>query len=379
MRPGHFTSLRPLCPACRRDRGQDRPLVLATVAAATADRIVEGTLTCPDDACRAEYPIIDGVPVLIAGLRRFIADNAVLLLARDDLGPEVEGAVGDALGPGSFFDAARQHRSSYAWDHYGDLDPDEPAGPEVAEDKRPGGVRRCLAAGLGHFPAPPSGPALDLGCAVGRVGFDLAGRIDGPVLGLDVHVALLRVAQRVLAEGRVRYPRRRIGLVYDRRDFQVRLKGAERVDFWLADALDAPFADHTFGFIAALNLLDCVASPRDLLGAVARLLRPGGGAVVATPFDWSAATTPVEAWIGGHSQRGPGAGAAEPLLDLLLDGGHPLAVPGLRVRGRESAFPWRVRLHDRSSVDYQTLVLALETTTAGQETGISCPEGVQYA
>ena len=45
-----------------------------------------------------------------------------------------------------------------------------------------------------------------------------------------------------------------------------------------------------------------------------------GGLVLTTPYDWSAAV-PVDAWLGGHSQRGPHQGSSEPILRGLLTPG----------------------------------------------------------
>ena len=72
-------------------------------------------------------------------------------------------------------------------------------------------------------------------------------RADGEdtlVLGVDIHLALLRLARRAAA-GVLSYPRRRIGIVYDRRRFPVPLPGADRVDFWACDALALPFGPNT--------------------------------------------------------------------------------------------------------------------------------------
>src|SRR5208282_5320314 len=97
--------------------------------------------------------------------------------------------------------------------------------------------------------------------AAGRSAFGLAEHHAGAlVLGIDVHLGLLRLAQGAL-HGVVSYPRRRIGLVYDRRRFAVSPGGAERVDFWACDALALPFAAASADLVAALNLLDCVAEP----------------------------------------------------------------------------------------------------------------------
>ena len=81
----------------------------------------------------------------------------------------------------------------------------------------------------------------------------------------------------------------------------------------------------------------------------------------ACPYDWSTRATPLETWIGGHSQRAAHAGAAEPFVrELLRAGAHPQSVAGLALRAEEAGWPWQTRLHDRGSVLYRTHLLALE-------------------
>ena len=353
MRRQHFSSFAPHCPSCT---GAHR-LELAHVAEERDEDVVAGILLCQNPACRHEYPIIDGIPIIIADLQKFFAERAIECLLRDDLDPGVQSLVGDALGPATWFDVLRQTVSTYAWDGWADLDPQEAPG-----EPRPGAARRCLARleALAGVPDTPVRHAIDLGCGAGRTSFDLAARHpDALVLGLDISPALLRLA-RGAARGEVAYARRRIGLVYDHRRFPVAPEAAGRVDFWACDVAALPFAPGRADLVAALNLLDCVASPRDLLGAMAALARPGGRLLLATPYDWSARATPPQAWIGGHSQRGADTGAAEPFLRALLtEGAHPQSIPGLRLLGEDTAWPWQTRLHDRSAVHYASHLLAL--------------------
>ena len=210
---------------------------------------------------------------------------------------------------------------------------------------------------------------LDLGCAAGRTAFDCAAAAPGSlVLGIDGNLALLRLARRAATRGEVAYGRRRIGLVYDHRRFPAVLPGRERVDFWACDAAALPFAPGRADLVLALNLLDCVPDPVGLLHAMAAALRPGGALLLATPFDWAARATPAAHWIGGHSQRGDGRGAAEPLLLALLSGTHDRSVPGLAVAG-VGEHAWHTRLHDRSMVLYQTHLAAAYKSTSIERDG----------
>jgi SAM-dependent methyltransferase len=222
-----------------------------------------------------------------------------------------------------------------------------------------------LERGLALAGPPAAGIVLDLGCAAGRTTFELARRLDRPVLGVDLHFAMLRMARRVLDGGVVSYPRRRVGMVYDRRTFPVAPQGADHVDFWVCDALALPFAPASVGFVNSLNLLDCLSSPYEHLQRLARLLAPGGAAVIATPYDWSSGVTAVEGWLGGHSQRGPDHGQSDVFLRRLLDGSHPTPVEGLALAGEVAGLPWSVRLHDRAVMQYQShLVVARRTGDA---------------
>ncbi|HEY1376809.1 MAG TPA: methyltransferase domain-containing protein [Gemmataceae bacterium] len=347
MKRRHFEALRPVCPLCRSRNLPDSPLAVGLEAVADGDTLLQGALHCTSQACQCEYPVIDGIPLLVPQVRSYVANNIYHLTARRDLAAEVEAMLGDC-GPGSAVDATRLHLSSYAWDHYAEFDPDEPRG-----DLAPGSVARVLDRGLKLAGDMPAGPVLDAGCAAGRSTFELGRRCDGLVLGVDLNFSLLGLAADVLRRGVVTYPRRRVGLVYDRREFAVPFRDAANVDFWVCDATALPFPAGTFAAAASLNVLDCVPSPLDLLGSLAGVLRPGAPLVLSTPYDWSGAVTAPPAWVGGHSDRSPGKGAAEPVLRALLTpGGHPASVAGLRLAAEDAAVPWHVRVHDRSVTAY---------------------------
>lgn len=362
MRRRHFEAFAPRCPRCARDEVGRHQLTLDAVLEERDGDVLNGILHCPNPACRHEYPIIDGIPVIVPALGALLAERGIELLLREDLDPVLESLIGDAIGPGTWLDTLRQTLSTYAWDGWADLDPEE---ADPADGVQPGAVRRCLARLLEMAGEPRAGRVIDCGCGAGRTTFDLAERgADGLVLGVDINLALLRLARQALA-GVVSYPRRRIGIVYDRRRFPVDLPGAERVDFWACDALALPFAPGAVDLAVALNLLDCVSEPRRLLASLAEAVRPDGRVLLATPYDWSTRATQVETWIGGHSQRAAHGGAGEPFLRALLtEGAHPQSVAGLGVLAEQAAWPWQTRLHDRSAVLYRAHLLALARTTA---------------
>ena len=357
MRRAHFAAFAPICPRCATAGAGSHPLRIAAIFAEAADDIRQGILHCSNPACELEFPILDGIPVILPDPRAALAERGVEWLLREDLDPALESMLGDAIGPASWFDTLRQTVSTYSWDGWADLDPDEITAEGAPE---PGAARRCLARLGALAGAETANRVLDLGCGVGRTSFALAARHPGAlVLGLDVQPSLLRQARRALG-GRIAYPRRRIGVVYDQRSFPVAMPGAERVDFWAADAQALPFARGVADLAVALNLLDCVPEPRRLLASMADAVAPGGRLWLACPYDWSTRATPMETWIGGHSQRAAHRGAAEPFLrDLLTAGAHPQSVPGLSVLAEAADFPWQTRLHERASVSYRSHLLAL--------------------
>ena len=355
MRRSHFEAFRPVCPVCAAS-GQMAGLVLAEIGHETDGDIHTGILNCARPACGHEYPILEGIPVIVADLAGVLSEQGAALLLRHDLPPALESLVGDAMGPDGWFDALRQTASTYGWDAYADLDPqEEPSASGIT----PGAARRCLAR-----LAALAGPAqafrvLDLGCGAGRTSFELAASHPGAlVLGADIHLGLLRLAQGA-ARGQISYPRRRIGLAYDRRRFAVSLPGAARVDFWACDAAALPLAAGVADLVAALNLLDCVSDPAGLLAELARALSPGGRLLLSTPYDWSTRATQPAQWIGGHSQRAPHGGAGETFLHALLrEAAHERSVVGLGLIGECRDFAWHTRLHARSFVAYSAHLVA---------------------
>lgn len=353
MRRGHFEALQPICPACR-SRGLSSALALSVVEAEDADGVDHGILGCP--ACGGEYPIVDGLPIIVPDVRRYVQDNLFYLLARRDLPPLLESLLGDAAGSGSGLDSIRQHVSSYAWDHWGDHDPQEAA--PAPGGASPGGIARALAAGLDMIAADlPDGPVLDIGCGAGRSVAELAAATGRQILGIDISTPLARTARAAVVGGRVDYARRRVGLVYDRRSFGLDLRRRAAMDVWICDVLALPFRPATFSLAVGLNVIDCLADPRLGLAEIGRVLCTDGEALLAVPFDWTAQVTPAEGWIGGHSQRGPHDGGGEAILDLMLADG-PLAAGALRGKRPPREAPWHVRLHDRSCMHYHAHLVA---------------------
>ncbi len=344
MRRRHLEALAPRCPVCR----TPEPLRLERVLREQGEHVLEGWLACANPSCLREFPLLDGAPQLTVDLRAHLRSQALAFLGRDELDALSESWLGDCLGPQSEFDTQRQHLSQYAWDHWGEFDP-----LERERDPAPGSIARVLEALWSEVGALPDGPLLEIGASAGRASFELAARTGRVTLGVDLHQGKLRLAQSILRDARVRYARRRVGVVYERREFVVPTPSAELVDFWSVDAAQAPFADGSFAGIVALNVLDSTHAPLELLRSCSRLLAPGGVLLLACPYDWSTSAAPLEHWLGGHSQRGPNAGASEPVLRSMLGWSGDEALAQLALEREFDALEWNVRLHERSVMRYR--------------------------
>lgn len=346
MRRSHFEALAPVCPRCLHFRSAESPLVLAHVAASDGDHVVHGALHCSDPSCWLEFPVIDGVPVIVPDPRAFLAGTLAQVSLRDDLPPFVEGMLTDVAGSGAPWTIARYHLSLYAGEHYGDWS-GRAEGSQVAT---------LMAAGLDLAGEVPGGPALDIGCAVGRGAHALAARTGAMVLGVDLNMPMLRFAQRLLIRGEARWPRRRVGLVYAEEHAArpaAMDEAAGLVDFWAVDAMALPFRTAPFAAVTALNVVDCAAAPANLLAEMARMLPAGGAGVLCTPYDWSENATEVQNWLGGHSQRGPLGGDSAAILRAALGN------LGLTVTATRDGIPWRLAVHERSTAEYSLDMLAL--------------------
>ena len=352
MRLAHFEALSPRCPRCLMRWRQDAagpppaPLCLLHDGTCPDGDVLAGLIRCPE--CAAGYPIIEGLPILLPDPARFMADHLVYGLLPQRWPSELQAWFGEAFAQSGWFPAMQRHLSVYGWDHYGGGD-----GGDAVVTARPGGVLRCVAAGLAGVEALPPGAVLDAGCAAGRATFALAARTEGLVLGIDVNIPLLRLARQALTESAVTYPLRDIGSRFRMQTVPVSWPCRERVDFWVADVHHPPFLPQSFACLAALNLLDCLADPVQALAALRAIVSDASLAVVSVPYDWGDAATPA----GGSSDEPGPSLAAEADAEAALR--QHIARLGWRILHEAPHHPWHLRIHRRSTVHYDNHVLLL--------------------
>ncbi len=330
-------SLLPLvCPACRTRTRESRDmhtLAVARTFRATGDEIEEGSLRCENAACKREYPIIDGVPLVVPDLAAFLRSEAAAVVERD-LTPEAAGLL--ALAGPDDAPVARllEHLSIYLDAHWGDRATPPPDGVAFGMAQ--------LASRVAHRSEARVERAVELGCSVGRAVAELARGAD-LVVGVDVQFGALRRARRILSGQPLPYARRLSGRHYGAAVTRGEDLGG-RVTWVCADALDPPLVPGAFGRVAALNLLDSVRTPKQLLSVVDGLCANGGELLLCSPYTWQTGVVDEDARLGG----------ADPGADLItrLREGTELEAPYTIEEQVDLA--WSLRRDARSVVSYAT-------------------------
>jgi SAM-dependent methyltransferase len=334
-----------ICPACRRVTpdadGTSPPTIDLHTLAADGPHL----LRCENPACARAYAVVGGVAVVVADTRT-LADPGTALAA------DLPAAVASALVADGPDDAplARQleHLSIYLDAQWGDCA--EPP-PDGVDD--PLGCRALLDLVVERSAAAPVARAVELGASVGRLTRALADGAD-EVVALDLHLAALLRARRLLDGATLPYARRVVGRVY--RDAQIVPRRSPpargRITLVAADALDPPLVPRAFDRVLAANLLDAVARPLGLLLVLDGLVAPGGELILATPYAWTSA-------VVDERERFGDADPAAALRRRLTDG------EGLSARyviEDERELRWTLRRDARSHVSYRTHVLRARKT-----------------
>lgn len=295
-----------VCPGCR---------------TRTGDRLDVRTLEPSGDelvcACGLRYPIVDGVPIVLP--------DPSTAFVEDELDPAAQAqAVAD--GPDDApYPRLLEHLSTYLDAHWGDrAAPADPTAYAMA----------LFAERLAALPQVEA--AVELGCSAGRIVAELALRADH-VLGLELALGPLRRARRLLAGEPVGFARRMLGRVYATATITPRV-AAGRHRLVCADALDPPLIPEVYDRVVALNLLDSVPRPRQLLTVLAGLCKPGGEVILSSPFAWASHVMQEHERLGG----------LDPAAEV-----RALLGPRFTVV-EEAEIQWTLRRDARSTVSYRT-------------------------
>ena len=200
---------------------------------------------------------------------------------------------------GNIYESDRLVRE-YLLFHYGD--PEEVLPWKHGPREALGFAARCVRELLNSSAVGRDARGLDVGCAVGRSTFELAGHCR-EVIGIDYSAAFIAAAEKIRTAGSLDYT---FAIEGERTASAIARvpAGADsaRVKFEVGDAMTLRSDLETFDVVLAANLLCRLPDPRVFLARVPDLVKPGGQLLLTTPFTWLAEFTPREKWIGGTAE-----------------------------------------------------------------------------
>lgn len=176
--------------------------------------------------------------------------------------------------------------------------------------------------------------ALDLGCATGRMTFELAKYFD-QVTGLDFSARFIRIGTQLKESGKLNYIRQEEGQLSSYQEFKLSDFGLDqcrgKVEFYQADACNLKTLYSGYDLVFAGNLLDRLYDPKKFLKEIANRINKDGLLVLTSPYTWLEEFTEVENWIGGFRKDGEPYATLQGLKDTLSDQfemlGEPQDVP----------------------------------------------------
>ena len=226
--------------------------------------------------------------------------------------------------------------------------------PQLGESRAP--LRRAIRSLLRAHLDKRVPLAVEAGCSVGPDLRALARAADH-VIGFDAYITPLRAASVHLQGKALAVPERQEGRSFNRSG-TIRLRPAPRVSLVCGNALDPPFLADSVDVVLAINLVDNVPNPIDLIGQLDAILKPGGLLIVASPFNWiDTITSPSEQLGGGLDPAFEGMDSPEALRQLLRGKTPYHQHLDHKILGTQNV-PWTLQEHNRCRVSYKVHVLA---------------------
>ena len=286
------------CPECPHTESR----LELEIQAEQADDVIEGQLTCL--ICGRRYPIHKGIAILLP--------EKSLPVLTESRGYNSKGML-----------------SSYLWSHYGDLlhDPDATDAYKVWSS--------C-------FRNTDGGCALDIGCSVGRLSFEMT-RTHANVIGMDTSISFIQKARELMNRKQLEFEMIIEGMITKKQSC-VFDNGWNygNVDFIVADALALPFPQHTFSTVASVNILEKVPDPMLHLKGVNRVLKNQNGMFVfSDPFSWDEAFVDPERWLSGKAEGRYACRGAETMARIFA-GEDGIFDPPLKVIAKQDV-SWKIR------------------------------------
>lgn len=318
------------------------------VGASSAIDVVEGILRCDNEACGQRYPIVDGIPILVRDPAQLLCGQPQAIAAT--LQPQTLALFAAGASDDAPLFRVLEHLSIYLDAHWGDCaQPQAQAGPS---GQAWGGHALFSALATAFAQTQPVRCTVELGCGVGR-GLAQLRRTSGLSLGIDLHLPALRAARRLLRGDSLPFARRSLGRHFLPAQIQPPSLPSEygAVALICADALDPPLPPGVADRVVALNLLDSVSQPSQLVSVIDGLCEHGGEVFLSSPYSWQSSV------VAEGSRLGEPGGDAASALRRQLQTGQGLRAEYSLLSQRD--LPWELRRDARCVHHYSVDALHL--------------------
>ena len=167
--------------------------------------------------------------------------------------------------------------------------------------------KACIDALIPHIDLSRNARALDLGCAVGRSGFELA-RYYQHVDALDFSTRFIRNAINLVEHGEVKYMIPTEGELTELKSFKLSTlemdDKIQNVVFSQGDACNLKAKYTNYDLIFAGNLIDRLYQPKQFLDSIKQRINTRGYLVITSPYTWLEEFTEKANWLGGTKVNG---------------------------------------------------------------------------
>lgn len=286
-----------ICPECTH---REFPLVLHPEKETKRD-IIEGSLACPD--CNRRYPITRGIAVIVPDQTRPMIN--------------AEGGYN-----------SQNMLSAYLWSHFSEFF----NGHDATDAYKKWAA--CFK--------PEPGWALDIGCSVGRLTFELS-RTHTRSVGIDTSYSFIHEARKLMQEKRLEFSTVIEGRITQAHSCKLNPEFQfDSAEFLVADATALPFRSGLFRTAASINILEKVPDPVRHLQETNRILDADrANFICSDPFTWDETVSSADVWIGGRNS-GPFQGRGMDNLCRLLTEEATVFNPQFSIRNRGEV-QWKIR------------------------------------
>jgi len=165
--------------------------------------------------------------------------------------------------------------------------------------------------------------ALDIGCATGRLSFELAKKFD-KVDGIDFSARFIAVGTALKQNDTIKYKSISEGELFEEKTINIKELGYEdikhKVEFFQGDACNLKNHFTNYDLVIGTNLIDRLYDPKLFLNDMKNRLNKDAILILTSPYTWLEEYTKKENWIGGYQDKnGNDISTLDGLKEVLKD------------------------------------------------------------